>query len=44
MKQNQNTRKVKKEVEEARKHLKALDIWQIIEIKNEILANMREKN
>ena len=44
MKQNQNTREVNKEVEEARKHLKALDIWQIIEIKDEILANMREKN
>ena len=44
IKDNQNARKVNKEVEEARKHLKVIEISHTIEIKNETLANMREKN
>ena len=33
-----------KGIEEARKHIKALEIKQIIEIKNENIAKMRKKN
>ena len=44
MKDYQNTKKVNKEVQEARKRLKALEIKQIIKIKNESIAKMREQN
>ena len=44
MKKYQNVRNVNKEVEEARKHLKALEIKQIIEMKNENIAKISEKN
>ena len=44
MKKYQNTKKVNKEVDEARKHLKALEIKQITEIKNESLVKIRDKN
>ena len=44
MKEYQNTRKANKEVEEARGHLKALEIKHIIEIKNESVAQIRNKD
>ena len=44
IKEYQNTRKVNKGIEEARKHIKALEIKQIIGIKNENIAKMRKKN
>ena len=40
----QNTRKANKEVEETRRHLKALEIKHIIEIKNESIAQIRNKD
>lgn len=44
MKEYQNTRKANKEVEETRRHLKALEIKHIIEIKNESIAQIRNKD
>ena len=43
IKEYKNTTKVNKEVEEARKHLKALEVKHIIEIKNENIAKLRAK-
>ena len=44
MKEYQNTRKANKEVEETGRHLKALEIKDIIEIKNESIAQIRNKD
>lgn len=44
MKEYQNTRKANKEVEETGRHLKALEIKHIIEIKNESIAQIRNKD